>query len=73
MNNWTCPDCGNVVYPPNSAHKCLTNNLTYSKLNSKYEEVPEIKRVKRKIVDWLFKFAHDEEVYEIISSYNIKI
>jgi len=32
----------------------------------------EIKKVKRRIVDWLFKTAYDEEVYEIAIAYNIK-
>ena len=32
----------------------------------------DIKKVKRRIVDWIFKYAHDEEIYEIAELYNIK-
>jgi hypothetical protein len=40
----------------------LTNN----------KDCETIKKIKRRIVDWLFKYANDEEVYEIAKFYNIK-
>jgi len=53
----------------------MKNNLTTCKNtdNLRFNEVPEIKRVKRKLIEWLWKFAQDEEVYEIVKFYNIKI
>ena len=46
-------------------------------MNDKSETIinnnSDTKKVKRRIVDWLFKYAKDEEVYEIAKFYNIKI
>ena len=36
------------------------------------EDCDSIKKIKRRIVDWIFKTAKDEELYEIAWSHNIK-
>ena len=36
------------------------------------EQKVDVKKIKRRIVDWLFKTAYDEEIYEIAKFYNIK-
>lgn len=36
------------------------------------EDPDNIKKIKRRIKDWLDKYAKDEEVYEIAWSHNIK-
>lgn len=45
----------------------LENNVT--KDNNKDFNV---KKIKRRIVDWMFKYAHDEEIYKIAHMFNIK-
>ena len=47
----------------------LTNKAECAKdINNK----SDAKKVKRRIIDWLHKYAHDEEIYEIAKFYNIK-
>jgi len=41
-------------------------------INTDCAKIEQCKKVKRRIVDWLFKYAHDEEVYEIAKLFNIK-
>ena len=43
--------------------------MTNQKINIQEED---IKKIKRRIVDWLFKYAKDEETYEIAFMFNIK-
>lgn len=45
----------------------MLDNVT----NSNEDDV-DIKKIKRRIVDWLFKTAYDEEIYEIANMFNIK-
>lgn len=46
----------------------MSDNVT----NSNNEDDVDIKKIKRRINDWMFKTAHDEEIYEIAHMFNIK-
>ena len=52
----------------------MTNQDNKSKIeNNESENRDDVKKIKRRIIDWLHKYAHDEEVYEIARFYRIKI
>lgn len=46
-----------------------TNLLTSNKISDKDID---IKKIKRRIKNWVDNFAHDEEIYEVAIFYRIK-
>lgn len=70
--NCTCPK-----YPQKMIYLDNIGNCAKCGGNPNYpltikEDPDNIKKIKRRIKDWLDKYASDEEIYEIAWSHNIK-
>ena len=54
--------------------KTLTDTEIPDRLdNNEHIEHADITKVKRRLVNWIWTEAHDEEIYEIAGAHNIKI